>query len=109
MDNKVYVMYYHYAMTDSNDKCASGHSIKLFSTHQRAYLAFMNLIRNELTDWSEIIKNITIKNDHVEADVPNDYAMTSTFEPKSGTFCLYEKNNFEKNHLYISFDAKPIL
>lgn len=102
-------MYYHYAMTDSNNECASGHSIKLFSTHQRAYLAFMNLIRSELNDWSEIIKNIAIKEHQVEADVPDDYIMTSAFEPKSGTFCLYEKNNFEKNHLYISFEAKPIL
>ena len=102
-------MYYHYAMTDNNNECASGHSIKLFSTHPRAYLAFMNLIRSELADWSKIIKNIAIKEHQVEADVPDDYIMTSAFEPKSGTFCLYEKNNFEKNHLYISFDAKPIL
>lgn len=109
MENKVYVMYYSYAMTDDNDNCVSGCSIKLFSTHAGAYLAFMNLIRSELENWSEIVTNVSLTNDGVKADIPDNYVMTSTFKPKSGRFVLYNKDNYEKSHINIEFKAQPVL
>lgn len=109
MENKVYVMHYSYAMADDNDNCVSGLSIKVFSTHAGAYLAFMNLIRSELENWSEIVTNVSLTNNGVKADIPDNYVMTSAFEPKSGVFALYDKDNYEKSHIDIGFQAQPVL